>query len=572
MTKRVISLLTTLFGTAAFIAAGATPGTASQAPLSQRQAPERCPMHFIGVHGMDETGDDSETIKATWDKFRDLSPEPKPASYFATYRSIHKDDLNSTRAAISKWSGIYKASTLEGVTEIGLNVAETLRRCPSTHFVLAGYSQGAWVVDEYLRQSHTPLGLIDGVALYGDPQWDHGAKGKGLARRLTKPQLSGDYPDPPNYQGHILTLCANKDPICGEGYGDLGVGVQLIDASNCKKPKCPHLTYAPTATNRGAEFLASKAFKKNKIDWKNLSYQLTCDDVVDKPVRVNFRNGKGTVRPPGIGGHDRWDVEVQRVAQGSLPGLGNVTGVLFACSPQPSNFTTQEMRIYRSDDGAEIGRIPSISGANGMLPPEYQPNSVSIGNNRITADLKFYGPGDAHGEPSILRHLTWIWNGQSFVKKSEVNAVKIDLSRQQVTVNGIGPLKIDMTRAQAQQAIGAGIPDGPGGPTCKDFTATGGPEGLLLRFDNSDRLVAVSVHSPASISTASGIHVGSTREEVLTTYSGQAEEPDPDHLVFTPSGAQFRGKVINFAMDGDRVDTFIAGKEAFADPLPCGSD
>ncbi|MFI0225650.1 cutinase family protein [Streptomyces lydicus] len=572
MTKRIISLFTALFGAAAFFTAGATPGTATRAPLPQGNAPDRCPTHFIGVHGMDETGDDSATIKATWDKFRDLSPEPKPAGYFTTYRSIHKDDLNSTRAAILKWSGVYRASTLEGVTEIGLNVAETLRRCPSTHFVLAGYSQGAWVIDEYLRQSHTPLGHIDGVALYGDPQWDHGTKGKGLARRLAKPHLSGGYPDPPNYRGRIQTLCANKDPVCGEGYGDLGVGAQVIDASNCEKPKCPHLAYGPTATNRGAEFLASKAFKKNKINWKNLSYQLTCDDVVDKPVRVDIRNGKGTARPPGIGSYARWDVRVQRVTQGSLPGLGDVTGVLFACSPQPSNFTTQEMRIYRSKDGAEIGRIPGIPRASGMLPPEYQPQSVSIGNGRIVADLKFYGPGDIHGEPSILRHLTWIWNGRSFVKHSEVNAVKIDLSRQRVTVNGIGPLKINMTRAEAQQAIGAGIPDGPGGPTCKDLTVTGGPEGLSLRFDNNDRLVAVSVRSPASISTASGILVGSTREEVLTMYSGEVKEPDPDHLIFTPGGAQFQGKVITFALDSDRVGSFIAGKEAFTDPLPCGSD
>ncbi|MDQ1022363.1 cutinase family protein [Streptomyces afghaniensis] len=572
MTKRIISLLAALFGTAAFVTTGATPGAASQTLLPQGNAPDRCPTHFIGVHGMDETGDDSETIKATWDKFRDLSPEPKPASYFATYRSIHKDDLNSSRAAISKWSGIYRASTLEGATEIGLNVAETLRRCPSTHFVLAGYSQGAWAVDEYLRQPHTPLGQIDGVALYGDPQWGHGAKGKGLARRLTKPPLSGSYPDPPNYRGKIQTLCAKKDPVCGEGYGDLGIGAQIIDASNCKKPKCPHLAYAPTATNRGAEFLASKAFKERGIDWNSRSYQLTCDDVVDKPVRVNIRNGKGTARAPGIGGYARWDVEVQRVTQGTLPGLGDVTGVLFACSPQPSNFTTQEMRIFRSGDGVEIGRIPSISGASGTLPPEYQPKSVSISNDQIAADLKFYGPGDIHGEPSILRHLTWVWNGRIFVKQSEVNPSKIDLSRQRVTVNDIGPLKIDMTRAQAQQEIGAGIPDGSGGPTCKDLTVPGGPEGLSLRFDHSDRLVAVSVHPPASISTASGIHVGSTREEVLTTYPGEVEEPDPDHLIFTPRGAQFQGKVITFAMDSNRVDSFIAGKEAFADPLPCGSD
>ncbi|WP_128092237.1 hypothetical protein [Streptomyces resistomycificus] len=72
---------------------------------------------------------------------------------------------------------------------------------------------------------------------------------------------------------------------------------------------------------------------------------------------------------------------------------------------------------------------------------------------------------------------------------------------------------------------------------------------------------------------ASGIHRGSTRDDVLETYASEMEEPNTDDLVFTPGGAQFRGKVITFAMDdNDTVDRFIAGDEDFTQPLPYGSD
>jgi hypothetical protein len=113
---------------------------------------------------------------------------------------------------------------------------------------------------------------------------------------------------------------------------------------------------------------------------------------------------------------------------------------------------------------------------------------------------------------------------------------KVDLSTHRVTVNGIGPLQIGMTRTEAERAIGARIPNGPGGPSCKDLSVEGGPEGLLLRFSNDDRLVATYVLAPSSISTASGIHRGSTRDEVLETYASEIEEPSTDDLVFTRVG------------------------------------
>ncbi|MBA2947075.1 hypothetical protein [Streptomyces himalayensis] len=174
---------------------------------------------------------------------------------------------------------------------------------------------------------------------------------------------------------------------------------------------------AASQAQQGSDFLGSKAHKPSApevLDWENRSYSLTCDDIVDKPVKVAVHNGKGRAKGGGIGGYDRWEVEVQRTAQGSLPRLGNVTAVLFYCSPQPSNFFLQELRVYRTDDGSEIGRTPTFDVPE--LSPKYQPESLMIKDGRLAADVKFYGPEDSHAEgPSILRHVTWTWEGGRFV-------------------------------------------------------------------------------------------------------------------------------------------------------------
>jgi hypothetical protein len=225
-----------------------------------------------------------------------------------------------------------------------------------------------------------------------------------------------------------------------------------------------------------------------------------------------------------------------------------------------------------------VGRTPAFD-VDG-LAPIYQPGTVTFRNGRLLADVKFYGPNDTHATgPSILRHVTWVWDGSRFIKRSEVDAnnpSRMDLSTQRITVNGMGFLRLGMSRAEAERTVGAPIPEGPGGPDCTDLSIDGGPQGLLLRFSNNDRLVAIYVLSQASesIRTASGIHVGSTRDDVITAYSPDLTVSQ-DELVFTPQGAQFQGKVITFLMnDQGTVESFIAGESNFAGPpvLPCGGD
>lgn len=180
-------------------------------------------------------------------------------------------------------------------------------------------------------------------------------------------------------------------------------------------------TPASSQIQKGSDFLGPESYQKSLTrrvaDWENRNYGLTCDDVVKKPVTVQVHKGKGTVNGGDIGdigGYDSWEIEVQKVAQGSLPSLGGVTAVLFRCSPQPSNFFTQELRIYRTDSGREIGRTATFDTPE--LPPQYQSKSLVVKGGRIGADVKFYEPEDSRASgPSTLRHVTWTWGDGRFV-------------------------------------------------------------------------------------------------------------------------------------------------------------
>ncbi|MFI0960745.1 hypothetical protein ACH4S8_04925 [Streptomyces sp. NPDC021080] len=312
----------------------------------------------------------------------------------------------------------------------------------------------------------------------------------------------------------------------------------------------------------------SKRLASQSVDWENRNYSITCDDIVDKPVKVNLRNGKGVAKGGGIGGYDRWEVAVQRTVRGKLPGLGDVTAVLIYCSPQPSNFFRQELRLYRAD-GREIGRVPTFDVPE--LPPQFQPKTLAIKSGRIGADVIFYGPEDTHASgPSIRRHVTWTWDGRRFVAHGANPASRrVDLTHSSVTVNGMGPLRIGMSRDEAEKAIGVPIPEGrrDTGRHCTDHVVQGGPKGLYLRFAYK-RLVAIYVAQPAkTISTASGIHIGSTRDNVLNTYDGEITantDYGNEKLVFAPVAPKFAGRVIVFDIVDDAVTSFIAGEPDFA--------
>lgn len=571
MTRSACRILIALMA-ALVVPAGLLVSESAPATAAQPSAPARCPVHFLGLHGLDEQSDlTSPTVNATWKAFQSAvtAKALPPKRDSIAFPKVARNEFLARNSVI----GI-EPDVNVGVAAIQRAMDRALRSCSSTKFVLTGYSLGAWTIDKFLATDTHRRQLVRAAQLYGDPQWRAPGKGKGLAVVFNRGLRT---PYPPS-SDKVQSLCNHRDPVCGTGYRDDGRDL-VRRLKDLQVPvKCPGSAhcYSGRPTAQGGEFLASRV----ATDWNNRMYSVTCGDTVNKAVPVTVRNGRGNVKAgrADIGDYDQWDVRIQRIAAGRVPRLGDVTAVLFWCSPQPSNFSLQELRVYRTADGREVGRTPAFD--VDRLAPIYQPGTVNFRNDRLLADVKFYGPDDTHATgPSILRHVTWVWDGSRFIKRSEVDAHEPShtaLSAQRITVNGMGPLRLDMSRAEAERSVGARISDGPGGPACTDVFIEGGPQGLLLRFSNDDRLVAIQVLSQASASirTASGIHVGSTRDDVMAAYSPDLTAHRED-LVFTPAGAQFQGKVITFLMnDQGTVESFIAGESNFASPpvLPCGGD
>lgn len=94
-----------------------------------------------------------------------------------------------------------------------------------------------------------------------------------------------------------------------------------------------------------------------------------------------------------------------------------------------------------------------------------------------------------------------------------------------LTADGLGELKIGMTRAQVIAAAGPDAdPAATGGPEpeqCDQFRPARAPEGVLVMIED-DRLTRISLIRPSTIKTDRGIGLGSTAAEVGTGYKRTA--------------------------------------------------
>jgi hypothetical protein len=133
----------------------------------------------------------------------------------------------------------------------------------SVHYILAGYSLGAWAVHEALlpnKLTSDELKQISGVALFGDPEfipfqpYDNGLLDteSGIANALT-----GNENIPTSLQPSTGSWCLLADPICQ--YGGLSDPVWQSEIALCATNNdtlCAHYQYASGgATAEAAAFL-----------------------------------------------------------------------------------------------------------------------------------------------------------------------------------------------------------------------------------------------------------------------------------------------------------------------------
>jgi hypothetical protein len=142
-------------------------------------------------------------------------------------------------------------------------------------------------------------------------------------------------------------------------------------------------------------------------------------------------------------------------------------------------------------------------------------------------------------------------------------------------LDGIGPVKIGMTPAEATEALGREVAVDENEvlhDTCGYAKASGGPDNLgfmVLRHDaNSEwRIHRVDVYEGSPIATAEGIRIGSTEDEVKKAYGAgvKVEEhpyqgPEGHYLIVNADG-EGTGFQFIFETDGAKVTRFRSGND-----------
>jgi hypothetical protein len=159
------------------------------------------------------------------------------------------------------------------------------------------------------------------------------------------------------------------------------------------------------------------------VDWRNTTYQVTCDGIVPEGFPATVVDGRAKVpadgsRPPH---YDHYDVSVTATAGGDVDGDGAPDAVVaLDCSPQPSNGIVQEVQVF-SSTGRLLGTLPSprTMPENVLLPPVYDRAGLSVQDGEIVAAMTAYGPDDYHASgPSVPLTVRWRFDGQGFVRVS----------------------------------------------------------------------------------------------------------------------------------------------------------
>jgi hypothetical protein len=267
-------------------------GRSAQAPFtvtpvgtSPVVAATPCRAHFLGLHGLGED-QTSKTITTTLDAVRSWAadhhhPGEVDGESLRTPTHTVLDLANPANLVTVVHGQISESLTVLDLKIEELKATDTASHCTGgSRFVLAGYSEGAWIVDQYLAQYGEYLAQhpgasewVRGVALYGDPQWRHGygtlwpfsaVYGQGMTRWV----LGGRYQIPGAYPAlnSVQSICINQDPVCGEGYSALlAQNGQDAAAAACTVVTCPHYGYTDAPARTGGSFLGWMLFPEGAI-------------------------------------------------------------------------------------------------------------------------------------------------------------------------------------------------------------------------------------------------------------------------------------------------------------------
>ncbi|MFE0358858.1 cutinase family protein [Streptomyces nigra] len=248
-----------------------------QATASTRQPiPEHCrDLYFFGGHGLGEggAGDWGNTVQDVYNNYvkgiSGADPDVSVDGEAIAYPRTEFPKFGPAEYVKERFKG-ERPEVVAGAAALKRQLASRISDCRGTeHYVLAGFSQGAWVIHQYLKSAPKEvLDKISGVAVLGDPQF----KKTGIIPKLLPNYVINPY-FPPGVRHQSLCLSydlpragrAVNDPICRFSLVDFTRGDES-DLRNCELAAkglidtiwCPHLRYVQSGgTKRLADFLVN---------------------------------------------------------------------------------------------------------------------------------------------------------------------------------------------------------------------------------------------------------------------------------------------------------------------------
>jgi cutinase len=186
-----------------------------------------------------------------------------------------------------RYNSEYITSVKQGIKNLQAEVQSSVQSCSSVPLLIAGYSQGAEVVDDWFlsAEANGLRGHVVGIVLLGDPRFnpaqelpvDQGSfnhRRQGVGPIQFRP-AGGTFGTLVNYSAAdanmIRSFCVAHDPICNYAGGDMAAcsanGVWSFLAS------CAHLNYqklkisgSETYTTAAGRFLVSRYHAMPRID------------------------------------------------------------------------------------------------------------------------------------------------------------------------------------------------------------------------------------------------------------------------------------------------------------------
>lgn len=266
-----------------FLALTLAVGMAS-VPASAEAAPTSCPrVMFLGLHGLNEGGRGAghgrggdtpdldhwgAPVDSTWRWFVDhYGKNPSPAEVQG--KAVPYGRLNVSLSNPVDAANIFliQARTELAVITLKKQIIALRALCQTTTaIVLAGYSQGAWVVDKAVRQLGTSkdinerlaLRSVIGVFLMGDPAWPPTQVGAETRAGMAT-WLDRGYKDKDDYLNNELSTDEFQSICLGLGNGQIDpVCMGLKSGNRWPDDIGVHLVYIENGvTRRGGDFLYS---------------------------------------------------------------------------------------------------------------------------------------------------------------------------------------------------------------------------------------------------------------------------------------------------------------------------